>query len=115
MALAKFRMSSHQLHIETGRYKGLNIENRTCKLCNTNTVENECHMFSVCPFYEDARNTLFVELTKNCKNFPQLSDINKMIWALSNPEPEICKLIAKYIHDCFKIRESHVSAGSSVR
>lgn len=112
MALAKFRTSSHKLHIETGRYKGLKVENRTCKLCSCNKVESECHMFSECPVYKDIRTTLFAELTRKCKNFQHLSDINKMIWALANPEPEVCKLVAKYIYDCFTTRDTHLSAGS---
>ena len=34
--LAKFRISNHQLEIETGRYKKTRIDQRLCKICNEN-------------------------------------------------------------------------------
>ena len=34
-ALAKLRLSNHQLRIEIGRYKNENIQNRVCIFCNS--------------------------------------------------------------------------------
>ena len=67
-------------------------------------------MFSECPMYHDIRNKLFEKLGKNSINFPHLSHLNKLIWAMSNPEPDICKIIAKYVFECFAIRETHMKA-----
>ena len=39
-----FRISSHKLEIERGRYKKLAVKDRLCKLCNTGAVEDEKHL-----------------------------------------------------------------------
>ena len=46
-AFAKFRCGVAPLKIETGRYEGVSIENRTCfnNICNVNNcIENEKHV-----------------------------------------------------------------------
>jgi hypothetical protein len=46
-AFAKFRCGVAPLKIETGRYEGASIENRTCfnNICNVNNcIENEKHV-----------------------------------------------------------------------
>ena len=40
IALTQFRLSSHDLAIERGRYVNLNRCGRVCKLCNSICVEN---------------------------------------------------------------------------
>ena len=42
-----FRLSSHNLEIETGRYNGIDRSNRFCKLCSQHLVETEYH-FLLC-------------------------------------------------------------------
>ena len=56
---AKLRTSSHALEIEVGRYKDNPREERICKLCNLNCVENEAHFLTSCPYYKDERKILF--------------------------------------------------------
>ena len=53
--LTKFRVSSHDLNIETGRHFGIAGVERTCKLCTMGRVENEYHFLLACPFYKDLR------------------------------------------------------------
>lgn len=43
IALTQFRLSSHDLAVERGRYENLIRNERICKLCNSNCVENEYH------------------------------------------------------------------------
>ena len=59
IALTQFRLSSHDLAIERGRYENLNRRERVCKLCNGNLVENEYHLLLVCPFYRELRQKYF--------------------------------------------------------
>ena len=50
-ALAKFRISNHNLEIEKGRQLGINTEDRICKLCVRNDVpstEDEFHVLLEC-------------------------------------------------------------------
>ena len=53
IALTKFRCSVHKLHIETGRHRNINYEERLCILCNTNNIEDEFHFVIVCPLNEE--------------------------------------------------------------
>ena len=56
VALSKFRVSSHRLEIEVGRWTKPNktpIENRKCRICGT--VEDEFHFLFECPLYIDLR------------------------------------------------------------
>ena len=43
LALTRFRVSSHNLQIETGRYEDLPRQQRLCQLCNMRKIENEFH------------------------------------------------------------------------
>ena len=38
-----FGISSHELEIERGRYKKMDIRDRLCKVCNTGGIEDERH------------------------------------------------------------------------
>lgn len=59
IALSKFRLSSHSLAIETGRYQNIPQENRKCTICNLNVIENEYHFLLVCPKYIELRRKYF--------------------------------------------------------
>ena len=54
-ALTKFRLASHDLAIERGRYENIGRNERICRYCNGNFVENEYHFLLVCPFYRELR------------------------------------------------------------
>ena len=41
--LTQFKISAHQLEIESGRYKKRSVSERTCKFCYSDTVEDEGH------------------------------------------------------------------------
>ena len=56
IALSRFRCSSHDLFIESGRYKNVSREKRICKLCNLRQVEDEYHFLLICPIYSSIRN-----------------------------------------------------------
>ena len=52
--LAKFRISNHQLEIETGRYKKTRIDQRLCKKTykENGCVEDEFHFLMICKEYQ---------------------------------------------------------------
>ena len=54
--LAKLRISSHCLRIETGRYcrDRIDRQNRICTLCSRE-LEDEYHVIIKCPLYQDIR------------------------------------------------------------
>ena len=60
--LANFRCSGHSLMIEKGRHQNIERNLRFCKLClkrNVYSIEDEFHLFCVCPFYKDFRDLYF--------------------------------------------------------
>ena len=59
IAMSRFRTSSHELRIETGRYDNTPREQRLCKSCNMNKIEDEFHFLLVCPKYRDLRCKYF--------------------------------------------------------
>ena len=56
-ALTAFRISSHKLQIERGRYSGKIIEERLCATCNV--IEDEIHLFCDCVKYMSLRNNMY--------------------------------------------------------
>ena len=59
VALSRFRTSSHDLFVETGRYDNVPRDQRVCKSCNMNRIEDEFRFVLVCPKYRELRkNTL---------------------------------------------------------
>ena len=57
--LSRFRMSSHCLEIEVGRYSNIPLNDRMCKLCSNHQVESEYHFLLHCPLYSDLRQKYF--------------------------------------------------------
>ena len=55
--LTRFRLSNHVLEIEKGRHckPKLPVEERICRICNNNTIEDEYHFICVCPAYQTLR------------------------------------------------------------
>ena len=66
-------MSYCALASETGRYEGLDEEERICKIC---IVENEMHVFLDCTLYDNIRQDLFV---KHAAKYEGFSIVVKLI------------------------------------
>ncbi len=46
--VAQLRCGILPLHIQTGRWQGTQLEKRICKVCNSNSFENEEHFIIHC-------------------------------------------------------------------
>ena len=53
--LTQFRLSSHDLLIEKGRYQNIPREERICEKCSLHEIEDEFHFIFICPCYKDLR------------------------------------------------------------
>ena len=98
-AFAKFRCGVAPLKIETGRYEGVSIENRTCfnNICNVNNcIENEKHVLLEFSVYADLRCYLFEHACLYINNFMQLSD-EQFVFFLSDEHMSFYS--AKICHD----------------
>ncbi len=60
--MAQFRMGVLPLAIETGRFRGIALEDRICTLCSLNVIENEKHFLCECKMYSSLRNQVFGNL-----------------------------------------------------
>ena len=72
-------------------------------MCNHQSVENELHVLTKCPAYNDLRNNLYATLSDNI-HFSNLNDDHKFLWLMTNEAPDVCKNLAKYVNQAFCIR-----------
>ena len=81
-SICKFRVSSHHLLIELGRYQGIPRHQRLCQQCNSGEVEDEIHFLFKCSKYEPDRKELINIILTTCPNFNSLNDIHvkKLEW-----------------------------------
>ena len=74
--IAKLRSGTLPLNIELGRYTNVPKEQRTCKMCNYNVIEDELHFMFKCPKYLTLRLILFQKVyTKTLVDFSTMSDM----------------------------------------
>ena len=55
LPLVKFRTSNHHLPIETGRWNGIDINDRKCTKCPANEIGDEFHYLLECPYFKEDR------------------------------------------------------------
>ena len=89
--LAQFRCGILPIRIETGRFRGEEVGERLCTLCDSESVEDEIHFVLHCSKYADLRKDLFdyVKMVEN--NFGTLPDSNKLSVLLTKFPRQIAK------------------------
>ena len=98
VSLARFRCSSHDLWIEKGRFYNIKREDRLCKSCNINVLENEYHFLLVCPLYNKLRRQY---LKKYYYVHPSL---DKFVNLMKCNNENVIKNLAIYIYQAMKTR-----------
>ena len=74
--IANFRCSDHELIIEKGRHKKLEVEERLCYMCSEKKLEDELHFLLECPAYDRIRigiTNFFKGSSPQTDNFIRLS------------------------------------------
>ena len=82
--IAQLRLRILQLHIETARYVKLKPEERICKLCDRNHIEDELHFLFHCAQYAQERNQFMQKMSDSNNNFTTETDINKLNIIMEN-------------------------------
>lgn len=98
IALTRFRVSSHDLAIETGRYNNIDVDERKCIHCQMNAIENEYHFLLVCPKYRDLRRNFFKPYY--C-HWPTLAKFETL---MSDSSTKMINSLAKFIYHAFQLR-----------
>ena len=93
--VAQLRCGILALKVETGRYTGVELENRICELCKTE-VENEEHFLFKCTALSQPRNNYLTAV--NC----DLSNLNiTSLW-----KPENISQTMKFIVNLYNCRKN---------
>ena len=80
-AIAKLRLSSHRLFIETGRYTGVPRDERKCVYCELNDIEDEYHFVLRCSKYQILRHQYiprYFTINPSMFKFLELLNSNKL-------------------------------------
>ena len=86
------------LKIETGRFLGLNVEDRLCQVCDQNAVENEIHFLLHCTLYDDLRRAMIVKSERRDTGFRKLTETEKLTFILKHEERQCAKFIFSAMH-----------------
>ena len=96
-SITKFRCSDHKLEIETGRHRNKPINERICKMCNSE-VETEEHFLRWCTMYKDLRE----------KYFGQPSTFKHWVTILKCSDKKMTFNLVNYIKKALKIRNNQI-------
>ena len=107
IAFTKFRCGIAPINIEIGRYKNLPVEERLCPFC-PECIEDEVHVITCCPLYDDVRNELYDFIKGVDVNFELLNNIDKTIYILSGYNGNILKKCANMCDAILKRRQLFV-------
>ena len=90
--LMKLRGGTAPFQIEVGRWQGVDREERVCKDCQCQEVEDVCHWLIRCPAWDHLRQPLMTEVNR-CDRFKELSHSEQtaIILSLSCPNSSILK------------------------
>ena len=106
-SIAKIRLGSLELRIESGRFcrPRLEIHERTCQVCEIETesaeIETEFHFLFLCNRYVQLRRAWMAKL-KLPENFTDLPDHEKLDIVFN--EPDNVKPTARFIIDAYSMR-----------
>ncbi len=98
--MSKLRVSAHNLAVERGRYTRpvTPINERVCKTCTGNKIEDERHFLIDCERYATQRSGLFAKISNKCGQFPNLNNQAKFVYMLSSGT-DIAKYVAAFIFE----------------
>ena len=105
--LAKLRLSSHSLKIETGRHTRpvTPVEERKCNECSAGVTEDEYHVIMSCERYKDKRQDLINAIIRECPLFDNLDDSSKFYYIMNLCGPALRNL-AQLVQFIFATRDN---------
>ena len=80
--MAQMRLSILPIRLETGRFVCERLEERVCKLCELNRIEDEYHVLLECPCYNEIRDSCLNNIDK--PTFTSLNNVMKQKFLFEN-------------------------------
>ena len=94
---AQFRAGILSLHVETGRFRNLPLEQRFCVLCDKSEVEDEYHLLCQCAVYRDLRRKLYSTTIDLYPEFEDMDDLEKFVFLNSNLQKHVIVFITSAV------------------
>lgn len=101
-AIASFRCGSAPIRLETGRYRGLPVNERVCQFCDHNEVEDECHVLLKCPMYCDLRDEFYEHCSMILPLFKTFPEEMKLQTILASNDVRMIRISAKFCSNVLK-------------
>ena len=95
--MTALRGGTNPLRIEIGRWKGEQLQDRTCTLCAKGEVEDEAHVLLDCSTYERERSEMFSKI-QTVTNYDVKSMRGEQEWALQMLLGEGCSQRRKRLY-----------------
>ena len=102
--LAQFRTGTLPLMIEVGRFRGLQIADRQCLLCEEG-IEDEIHFLFHCAAFRVERETFFGQMLRKNDEFLNMNSWQKLAFVVS---AENVHLFSNFIHKIFNSRQKMI-------
>ena len=98
IALTRLLVSSHKLHVETGRWERpvTSPDERYCRVC-VNKIEDEFHCLAECDLYKEIRRHLIP------KYFWARQSMYKVVELVTTEKSSLLKRLSKYVYLAAKI------------
>ena len=113
-SLTMFRISAHNFSIETGRYSGIDRDNRTCPLCSTD-IGDEKHYFLSCAnvYLNNLRIEFKQQLLKINSFFNMLDDDSLCLYLIALHDNSVINFISNYIYNISEVFRREIKNMSS--
>ncbi len=82
--IAQLRLGILPIYIETGRFRGTQLDERICQLSDTQEVEDEIHFVCKCNLYNDLRKTIYRTVEHKHNDFYMYGNKDKYIFLVQN-------------------------------
>ena len=108
----RLRLGSHNLMVETGRYKKVAYCDRKCMRCNQGKVDDEHHLIFECD-YIDRQQEKFKGLFAD-KELQEHQDKDLRLFLERNEKKENQMKLLKFVHYCMEKADEFVRADDEV-
>ena len=99
--ITQLRAGCLPIEIELGRYQNIPRDQRLCKQCTQNHIENELHFIFYCPKFDQIRHDLLTSLNATCES--NASDAKKIKCLFTS---NLLLKTGKFIIDALKVRST---------